>query len=225
MWQTLTGADSWVFLLLPCSSNWLMLFLQSLKIFLLLCARAHAPSSASVATRRHGSWAAIGSSRSRPWLPLAGGWVCGRSDRLSFPLSLQTARGRNDAEIVWRCQVEMEGGGCSRGAGAGGGPEASMSTRSLSDSPQLRSAVTSPHKAAKAKSCYCCYPSIPAKSGTMLPGNSSAHKHCHTPADTPLKETHRQTQLAQHRQINVCHLGSPSFLSFILSPFLSGILI
>lgn len=221
MWQTRSKqVDSWVFLLQPCSTHRLNLFLQSfqsLKIFQLLCARVHAPSSDSVATRRHGSCSAIGYIKSRPRLWLAGGWVCGRGARLSFPLSLQTARGRNDAEIVWRCQVEMEGG-YSKGVGAvveGRAPKASISTWSLSDSLQLR-CVTSPHKAAKAKSCYCCYPSIPAKSGTMLPGNSSAHKHCHTPADTPLKENSPSN--TTHCTDNICMSLQTAFS-------LSGILI
>lgn len=33
-------------------------------------------------------------------LPLASGWISGRSVRFGFPVSLQKERGKNDAEIV-----------------------------------------------------------------------------------------------------------------------------
>lgn len=186
-------------------------------MFQLLCTRVnaastltqHALSTGSVATRRHGSCNSIGYIKSHPWLWLVIDPGCGRSFRLSLPVSLQTARGRNDAEIVWRCQVEMERRrGRRRGGGAG--QTASISTWSLSDSLQLR-CVASPHKPAKAKSCYCCYPSIPAKSGTMLPGNSSAHKQCHKPADSSLKEN-SPSNPSDIALRNMCHLSS--YLSF-----------
>lgn len=43
-------------------------------------------------------------------LPLGGGGIRGRGVRLGFPVALQKEPGKNDAEIVRRCQVEMERG-------------------------------------------------------------------------------------------------------------------
>lgn len=200
-----------------CRTQMRILFIHWFKMFQLLCTRVnaastltqYAPSKGSVATRRHGSCDAIGYIKSRLWLWLGNGLICGRSIRHGLPVSLQTARGRNDAEIVWRCQVEMERG---RRGGVWVGQKASISTWSVSDSLQLRR-VTTPHKPAKAKSCYCCYPSIPAKSGTMLPGNSSAHKRCHKPADGSLKKN-SPTNTTSTVAGNVCHV-SPYVLMWL----------
>lgn len=82
----------------------------------LLCTRVNAaftltqqaPSTGSVATQRCGSCNAIGYIKSHSWLQLGSGRIGGRGVQLSFSVSLQTARGRNDAEIVWRCQVERK---------------------------------------------------------------------------------------------------------------------
>lgn len=168
-----------------------------------------APSMGSVATQRYGSCNAIGYIKSHSWLQLGSRRIGGRGVQLSFSVSLQTARGRNDAEIVWRCQVERkEGGGDCGGwdtAGERGRergqrlPEAHGHWMTL----QLRCA-SCPHNPAKAKSCCCCYPSIPAKSGTMLPGNSSAHKQCHKAADSPLKEN-SPSNTSQNALKNPCH--------------------
>lgn len=195
-------------------------------MFQLLCTRVnaastlthHAPSKGSVATRRHGSCDPICYIKPRLWLWLGNDRICGRGARLGLPVSFQTARGRNDAEIVWRCQVERERGrGGKEGGEEGGleaGQKASISTWSLSDSLQLR-CVTTPHKPAKAKSCYCCYPSIPAKSGTMLPGNSLAHKRCHKPAACCLKEN-SPTNTTHTVPGNVCDFSPCLFLLVLL---------
>lgn len=116
---------TWVVLLRLCRTQRRILFIHCFKMFQLLCTRVnaastltqHAPSKGSVATRRHGSCDAIGYIKSCLWLWLGNGRICGRGARLGLPVSLQTARGRNDAEIVWRCQVELERGrGCRSGA-------------------------------------------------------------------------------------------------------------
>lgn len=162
-----------------------------------LCSRVHAPSTASVATRRRGSSNAIGCTKSRLRPQLASNRGCGWGYRLWFPTVSS-----NGARQEWRGNsLKMSGrnrkgggGGAARGARAGEGPKGLCEhtvTEWLSTAEMVWLLLT---KAAKAKSCYCCYPSIPAKSGTMLPGNSSAHQHTeaqsYTAADRPLKENH-----------------------------------
>ena len=105
----------------------------------------------------------------------------------------------------------MSGRNVKGGGGESGGGDtaeeravqkASISTWSLSDSPQLR-CVTSSQEPAKAKSCYCCYPSIPAKSGTMLPGNIDTHTASSFSNTTRCTHT-RWTLLYSHLNLCTC---------------------